>query len=207
MPSRFELPPIRRLTAQVVIAAGALAMVTQGGVMAETRQLNPDETVLAAEEWSAEPTTTTTEEPTTTTTEAPPPTTTTTLSPAQQEQQQFEKEWAAFHPDRKEVLLCEAPIYDRHGNKTGEINWLEDSNPKSTASGGGQAINSTWRSWTRPNNYGYGTLAGSNQYSRMVHAPRLVQLRMIDRVMSSPEGMKPWYDSKGCWKNKVSRRY
>ncbi len=190
MPGSIELPPIRRWGVQVALAAGSLAMILQSGPSVEAKQMVPA-TILISDE----------EEPTTTTTEAPPPetTTTTTLTPEQQEAIQFQKEWDALHPQIKRILLCEAPESDpKTKKKTGRVNW-QATNPESTASGGGQALNSTWRGWVRSDRYGYGTLEGARQYSRMMYAPRIMQLRMVDRVWASEKGT-PWNESKYCWK-------
>ena len=60
-------------------------------------------------------------------------------------------------------------------------------NPRSTASGAYQMLDSTWRS-----------LSASKGYSRAKHAPKSVQ-DAAARELLREQGTTPWNPSKHCW--------
>lgn len=60
----------------------------------------------------------------------------------------------------------------------------------SSASGGGQFLDSTWRTWRGD--------AGA-AYARAAHAPWFVQLAAANRLYAA-SGTQPWLASAGCWR-------
>lgn len=73
------------------------------------------------------------------------------------------------------------------------IDW-KAQNRTSSASGGFQIIDSTWRSWAKS----YGAAVEASQYARAVHAPPSVQLHVALAAWRA-QGPSPWNESRSCW--------
>lgn len=79
------------------------------------------------------------------------------------------------------------------GSPTAPINWTAQ-NRRSTASGGFQIIDSTWRSWA----VRYGSEVGAPNYAKARLAPPSVQLTVALGAYQAG-GTSPWKASRGCW--------
>lgn len=85
------------------------------------------------------------------------------------------------------------------GNPEAPINWAAQ-NRHSSASGGFQILDSTWRGWQ--SSYGGGGFVDADGvlhvYARAVEAPPEYQLR-VARGAFERQGTGPWVASRRCW--------
>lgn len=96
---------------------------------------------------------------------------------------------AAVPGELRSIRWCEGGRYV--GLPFGETNYAAVNQQGSSASGGYQVLDSTWRSWRR-------LVAGAERYARAVHAPSWIQ----DAVATAAyhrSGSTPWRASRACW--------
>lgn len=79
------------------------------------------------------------------------------------------------------------------GHPDAPIRWQAE-NPTSTASGGFQILDSTWRGWAR--SYGAGTDAAA--YGHAASASPATQTVVAQRALDA-QGTAPWRASRACW--------
>lgn len=94
----------------------------------------------------------------------------------------------------RRICGCES-----NGAPDAPINWTAQ-NGYTTASGGGQVLDSTWNGTSRSPGWKvvYGSDVGAPQYDKARLAPPEVQRTVLVRAFNR-QGTGPWVSSRGCW--------